>query len=114
MQFVMECDVCLRNKYQALTLAGLLQPLPIPQLIWEEISMDFITRLPKSQGFEVIMVIVDKLSKYAHFILLKHPFTAKMIVESFVKEVVYLHEVPKTIISDRDPIFLRKFWKELF
>ena len=76
--------------------------------------MDFITRLPKSQGFDVIMVIVDKLSNYAHFVMLKHPFTAKTIAESFVKEVVRLHGVPEVIVSDRDPIFLSNFWKELF
>ena len=87
-QLVRECVVCQKNKYQALAPTDLLQPLPISQQIWEEVSMDIITRLPKSQGFEVIMVIVDWLFKYAHLILLKHPFTAKIVVEFFVKEVV--------------------------
>lgn len=73
--YVAKCDSCNRNKYQALNPVGLLQPLPTPNHVWEEISMDFITELPKSQSYDVILVVVDCLSKYAHFISLSHPFT---------------------------------------
>ncbi|WVZ14242.1 hypothetical protein V8G54_011808 [Vigna mungo] len=66
---------------------GLLQPLPIPNRIWEDISLDFITSLPKSKGFQAILVVVDRLSKYDHFILLKHPYTARKIVELLAMEI---------------------------
>ena len=76
--------------------------------------MDFIIGLPKSQDFDVIMVMVNKLLKYAHFILFKCPFIAKMVVQSFVKEVVKLQRVPKAIINDKDSVFLNNFWEEMF
>lgn len=113
-EFVKACDTCQRQKYAATTPSGLLQPLPIPVLVWSEISMDFITNLPKSNGYEAILVVVDRLSKYSHFIPLKHPFTARSIAFIFVKEVVRLHGVPESILSDRDPLFVSIFWKELF
>ena len=112
--FVRSCDTCQRQKYVAMSPAGLLQPLPIPNQIWEDISLDFITSLPKSKGFEALFVVVDRLSKYGHFIPLKHPYTAKKIVEVFTKEIVRLHGVPQSIVSDRDPLFVSLFWKELF
>ncbi|PNX55376.1 hypothetical protein L195_g049004, partial [Trifolium pratense] len=99
--FVRACDVCQRQKYDSTTPGGLLQPLPVPNAIWEDLSLDFITGLPKSKGFEAILVVVDRLSKYGHGILLKHPYTAKSVAELFVKEIVRLHAVAVEL-SERD------------
>ncbi|GAU40665.1 hypothetical protein TSUD_83440 [Trifolium subterraneum] len=85
------------QKYAAITPGGLLQPLPIPNGIWEDLSLDFVTGLPKSKGFEAILVVVDRLSKYSHFILLKHPYSAKSIAELFMKEIVRLHGIPSSL-----------------
>lgn len=81
--FVKICDICQRQKYLATSPGGLLQPLPIPDKIWEELSMDFITGLPKVKGTDTVFVVVDRLSKYAHFIPLRHPFSARVVAEAF-------------------------------
>ncbi|KAK9230741.1 hypothetical protein WN944_023713 [Citrus x changshan-huyou] len=81
-KFIRHCEVCQRCKVDNLQPAGLLQPLPIPDRIWTSISMDFIDGLPTSQGYTVIMVVVDRLSKYAHFVALKHPYTALTVTKA--------------------------------
>ena len=112
--FVATCKVCQRNKSDNLSPAGLLQPLPIPTQVWTNIFMDFIGGLPKSKGKDTILMVVDRLTKYAHFIPLGHPFTATEVAAVFLHEIVRLHGFPSTIVSDRDPLFLSNFWKSPF
>jgi hypothetical protein len=87
-----------------------LQPLVIPSQRWEEVSIDFIIGLPKYEGNSVIMVIFDRLTKYAHFCALSHPFKANTVATTFMETVQKLHGRPKIIVSDRDPIFTGRFW----
>jgi hypothetical protein len=112
--FVVECEVCQHNKGEIVKSPGTLQPLPIPPTIWKDISMDFISGLPKLGNKSVIMVVMDRLSKYAHFYALQHPFTASTVAQLFMDQVFKLHGMPHSIISDRDPTFTSNFWQELF
>ena len=76
--------------------------------------MDFIEGLPSSNGYTVIMVVVDRLTKYAHFVALKHPFSAVSVAKEFVANVVRLHRIPTSIVSDRDKVFISAFWRTLY
>ena len=108
--FVAECLVFQQNKVETIKTPGLLQPLSIPGQRWEEISMDFITGLPKSEGRSVIMVVVDRITKYAHFCALSHPFKASTVATTFMDRIQKLHGSPRVILSDKDPIFIGNFW----
>jgi len=112
--FIKQCNTCQQAKHSLQHPMGLLQPLPIPTGIWQDITMDFIEGLPKSEGYSVILVVVDRLTKYAHFIAIKHPYTAATIAKTFMENVVKLHGMPKSIVTDRDTIFVSQFWKEFF
>ncbi|GKB87906.1 reverse transcriptase [Tanacetum coccineum] len=112
-QAIRECVVYQREKPDLSAYPGLLQPLPIPKKIWSSISMDFIEKLPSSHGNIVILVVVDRLSKYAYFIAMKHPFTASTVAQVFLDNVYKLHGLPDSIISDRDKNFLSHFWQSL-
>ena len=76
--------------------------------------MDFITTLPKSEGKSVIMVVVDRLTKYAHLCALYHPFKASTVTNYFMGAIQKLHSTPNIIVSDKDPIFTWNFWTGLF
>lgn len=113
-EFIKQCNICQHAKHINNNPAGLLQPLPIPEGVWMYISMDFVEGLPKSQGFSVILVVVDRLTKFAHFVPVKHPYTTVSTSQLFVDNIVRLHGLPQTIVTDRDTIFLSNFWKEPF
>jgi len=97
-------------KLETIKTPRLLQPLPIPSQHWEEASMDFITGLPKPEGNSFIMVVVDRLTKYAHFCALSHPFKASTVSTAFMETIQKLHGNPKIIVSERDRTFTGNFW----
>lgn len=113
-EFIQGCDVCQRHKTANLQPAGLLQPLPVPQQIWADVSLDFIEGLPSSRGKNVILVVIDRFSKYGHFVAISHPYTAISIARIFFDNIFKLHGLPETMVSDRDVTFTSSFWKELF
>ena len=113
-EFVSKCFVCQQVKAPRQKQAGLLQPLSVPEWKWENVSMDFIVGLPKTaKGHTMIWVIVDRLTKSAHFIPGKSTFSVSKWAQIYVREVVRLHGVPVSIVSDRDPRFTSNFWKSL-
>nr|KYP74287.1 Retrotransposable element Tf2 [Cajanus cajan] len=113
-KFIRECPTCQHNKYMPTKKFGLLQPLKTANRVWEDISMDFITHLPKSFGHSTIWVVCDRLTKFAHFIALPAHFTAPQLARRFMVEIFKIHGFPKSIVLDRDPLFVSSFWRELF
>jgi transposase InsO family protein len=111
--YVRACAVCQHNKTEALHPAGLLQPLDVPSQVWSDISLDFVEGLPKVNG-KSVLTVVDRFSKYAHFIALGHPYTASSVARAFFDDIVRHHGFRTSIVSDRDPVFTGHVWRDLF
>lgn len=112
-KYVEECLTCRKVKAEHQRPHGKLQPLEIPVWKWEKITMDLITKLPKTpRGNDAIWVIVDRLTKSAHFLPIKENSSAEKLAEIFVREIVARHGVPVSIVSDRDTRFTSRFWKK--
>lgn len=109
--FVQSCFICQQSKPERVKYPGLLEPLEVPEEAWQIVTMDFIEGLPTSGLANSIMVVVDKFTRYAHFLPLHHPFTAAKVAAVYLDNVFKLHSLPKVMISDRDPIFTSNFWK---
>ena len=111
-EFVANCDVCRRVKAEHQRPAGTLQPLAIPEWKWDKVSMDFITGFPKTKkGNNAIFVVIDRLSKVAHFLPVRESITASQLAELYISRIVSLHGVPLEINSDRGSIFTSRFWE---
>ncbi|GJY94077.1 putative reverse transcriptase domain-containing protein [Tanacetum coccineum] len=112
--YVSKCLTCAKVKAEHQKPSGLLQQPEIPIWKWERITMDFITKLPRTpSGYDSIWVIVDRLTKSAHFILMNKKYKMEKLTRLYLKEIVYRHEVPVLIISNRDPHFASRFWRSL-
>jgi hypothetical protein len=112
--FIKSCSACQRNKIEHLHPTRFLQPLTVPSTVWSDITMDFIEGFPKVGGKSVILTIVDYFSKFAHFIPLGHPYSAASEGKAFFDNIVRLHDVPASIVSDRDSVFTSNLWHEMF
>ncbi|CAH9097022.1 unnamed protein product [Cuscuta europaea] len=111
-KFVQACLTCQQVKAEHQRPGGELQPIQIPEWKWDEISMDFIMGLPQTTGgYDAIWVIVDRLTKSAHFIPISASISLEKLAKIYIQEIVRLHGVPKSIISDRDSRFMSHFWK---
>jgi hypothetical protein len=113
-EYVAICDTCQRVKAEHERPTGLLQPMKIPEWKWEEVGIDFIVGLPHTKsGYDSIWVIVDRLTKVAHFIPVKTTYTDAKLAELYMQRIVCLHGVSKKIVSDRGTQFTSHFWKKL-
>jgi hypothetical protein len=112
-QYVRNCHGCQRSRTSSHATFGVLRPLPLPVKPWEDISMDFVVRLPECKGFDADWVEVDRLSKMRHFIPCHTTIDAVGLAKLFLREVVHLDGLPRTIVLDRGPQFASTFWGQV-
>jgi len=113
-EFVGRCLICQQVKIEHQRPAGPMQRIELPEWKWEHVTMDFVTGLPKTRGFhDAIWVIVDRLTKSAHFLAIRTTLPLEGLAKLYIEEIVRLHGVPVSIISDRDPRFTSRFWGSL-
>lgn len=113
-EYLASCLTCQKAKVEHQKPAGMLQSLEVPHWKWDSISMDFLVALPKTQRkFDSISVIVDRLTKSAHFLPVKTTDDVAKLAEIYISEIVRFHGVPSNIVSDRDPKFTSRFWEAL-
>ena len=113
-EYVSKCLTCQLVKAEHQVPSGLLNPLPIPQWKWDNIIMDFVSGFPLTQRkHDSVWVIVDRLTKSTHFLPVLLDYSMDCLVELYVSEIFRLHGIPLSIVSDRDPWFMSRFWKEL-
>jgi hypothetical protein len=113
-EYVARCNMSQRVKAEHQRPTGLLQPLEIPMWKWDDISKDFVVGFPRSQrAHDVIWVIVDRLTKVAHFIPVREDYRVSKLVELYIEHILRLHRVPCSVVSDRGSQFTVQFWKSL-
>ena len=109
-EYVSKCLTCQKVKAEHRHPAGELQPIKLPEWKWDQIAMDFVVGLPRTvEGYDAIWVVVDRLTKSAHFIPIKVTFSVERLAQIYVANIVHLHGVPLSIISDRDAHFTSQF-----
>jgi Chromo (CHRromatin Organisation MOdifier) domain/Integrase core domain len=111
--YVRSCDSCQRNKPIHHRKFGLLQPLPVPTRPWSSLSMDYITDLPSSNGYDSVLVVVDRLTKMVHFVPSRATDTSRDLANHYVHHIFRLHGLPSDIVSDRGSTFTSRWWTEV-
>ena len=110
--YVSKCLTCQKVKAEHRHPAGELQPIELPEWKWDQITMDFVVGLPRTvEGYDAIWVVVDRLTKLAHFIPIKVTYSVERLAEVYITNIIRLHGVPLSIISDRDARFTSQFWR---
>ena len=112
-RYINNCHVCKRIKSGRHSPYGLLKPLPVPARPWQDISWDFVTGLPESNGYNAVLVVIDRLTKMRHLIACREQLTATDLANLFIENIWRLHGLPNTIISDRGSVFASEFWKQV-